>query len=190
MRTCYCRKCGTPNQLEDGQVEYTCSSCGSVNQAPAMAKPAAPAPAPAPAAPTPAPAPTPVSVYAPVAEEKKDIPTYEYDTPVATTMETTQDTYTYTHPLDVEKAMNTEAPATKKKKTGLIITLSVIVAVIAAALVLLLTPVKSPLPIKLRCDECESLKMSHKYEVSYPLTGEEKTEFICDDCFERGYEEQ
>ena len=180
MRTCYCRKCGTPNQLEDGQVEYTCSSCGSVNQAPAMAKPA----------PTPAPAPTPVSVYAPVAEEKKDIPTYEYDTPVATTMETTQDTYTYTHPLDVEKAMNTEAPVTKKKKTGHIITLSVIVAVIAAALVLLLTPVKSPLPIKLRCDECESLKMSHKYEVSYPLTGEEKTEFICDDCFERGYEEQ
>lgn len=174
MRTCYCRKCGTANQLEDGQLEYTCSNCGVVNQAPAMPKAA-----------------TPVAPAAPVVEEKKEtIPTYEYDTPVAATVEATQSTYSYTHPLEVEKTMNAEPTATKKKRTGLVVTLSLIAVLIVAALVLLLTPLKSPLPIKFRCDNCKSLKMSHKYEVTYPLTGDEKTEFICDECFEEGYEEQ
>ena len=79
----------------------------------------------------------------------------------------------------------------KKKKTGLIVTLVVLVAIIAAAVVLLITPVKSPLPIKFRCDDCNKIKYSEKYEVEYEDTGKVEERYICKDCFEEnGYEEQ
>ena len=72
-----------------------------------------------------------------------------------------------------------------------LVTLVVLVAIIAAAVVLLITPVKSPLPIKFRCDDCNKIKYSEKYEVEYEDTGKVEERYICKDCFEEnGYEEQ
>lgn len=190
MRTCYCKKCGTANEIEETMEKFFCANCGTENSVPQKAPVDA--------------APKNVSedksaeasafIYSNVNEAaSKEEPEENVGQSAAAPVQTPVYSYgeqnvasgSYAEPVSAKPVK------VKKKKTGLIVTLVVLVAIIAAAVVLLITPVKSPLPIKFRCDDCNKIKYSEKYEVEYEDTGKVEEHYICKDCFkENGYEEQ
>ena len=189
MRTCYCRKCGSANEIEEDTVSFFCVNCGVESNVPKKRT---------------------EDVRIPEDNTQNteetatttEQPVYTYTQPVeqpAFTQPTEQPAFTqpteqpaFTQPVYSYQNMDTvqDKPAKKKGRAGLIIGIVFGLLVIAAG-VLMLTPVKSPLPVKFRCDSCKKIKFSQKYKVEYTDTNEIKTEFICDDCFdEKGYEEE
>ena len=189
MRTCYCKKCGTANEIEETMEKFFCANCGTENSVPQKT--------PLDTASKPVSGDKPAetssficgSVDTAASKEPDEKTQQNTDTPVQ------QPVYSYgeqnTASGSYTEPVSSKPVKVKKKKTGLIVTLVVLVAIIAAAVVLLITPVKSPLPIKFRCDDCNKIKYSEKYEVEYEDTGKVEEHYICKDCFEKnGYEEQ
>lgn len=189
MKTYYCKKCGTANEIEETMEKFFCANCGTENSVPqkvssdTASKPVS----------GDKPAENSSFIYGSVdmaaskePDEKTEQNTAEpVQQPVYSYGEQNTASGSYTEPV------SSKPVKVKKKKTGLIVTLVVLVAIIAAAVVLLITPVKSPLPIKFRCDDCNKIKYSEKYEVEYEDTGKVEERYICKDCFEEnGYEEQ
>ena len=161
MRTCYCRRCGTANQIEETDEKFFCAECGVENTVPKKRT-----------------------------EEQVNSAAPVNQTPYVTAPQATAFTTPPVMPTDDYSATTETNTKPKKKKTGLIVTLSVIFVVIAAAAVLLLAPIKSFLPIRFHCDECNKIKFSEKYSIEDGSGKNNETLYICKDCFEEnGYEE-
>lgn len=191
MKTCYCRKCGTANEVDEMNLTYTCISCGVENNVP---KPKTQS----------------VPVEQPVSDSVETTYNSDYN-PFATAAGTVDNTYNKAY--NETAAAETDAPEkliynysenmtknisdnvsdnkltqakVKRKKTGLVVFLVLFVLVIGAAAVLMFTPVNSPLPVKMRCDDCGKIRFSQKYEITYEAENKVKSHFICDECFEDG----
>lgn len=163
MRTCYCRKCGTANQIDENEEKYFCGECGLENTVPQK------------------------RTEEKVKMVEETVPTYK--SPFVPEEQPVSYTPSYIMPEADFSATVEEPVKEKKKKTGLIVTLSVILVVLIASATLLLAPIKSFLPIRFNCDECKKVKYSQKYEVTFE-DNSVKQMYICDDCFSNnGFEE-
>lgn len=186
MRNCFCRKCGTQNTIEEGELTYFCANCGQPNNVP---KAAAPVNNETPQYKMPEQAATYAApkldnIYAPVQETvapvQEEVPTQSYTD--------NQNAYMPQNNMYASGTINAEPQdkPKKKKKTGLVVFLVTLFLLIAAAVVILITPIKTPVPLKFRCDKCGKFKMSYEYHLDD--TDEER--YLCDGCLEElGYVE-
>lgn len=180
MRTCFCRRCGTPNEIEETDEKFFCVECGVENTVPKKRTEMAEQ--------------VPPVNSEPVAEPVTPVTENIYYTSPATPVSDSPysaapQTKAYTM-NDYSATAEVKDKPKKKKKTGLIVSLSVIFVVLAASAVLLLAPIKSFLPIRFNCDECNKIKFSEKYRIEDGSGNETDELYICKDCFDKfGYEE-
>ena len=171
MRVCYCRKCGTANEVDENGQEYFCGACGLQNKIPSVR-----------------PAQEPVTAAQAPVQETQQEPTYN------TQPTYTQPTYNtqpmYTQP-QMQASYMTDGSATqteakpKKKKKGLIIAIIIIVVTLAlAAAAYFFLPYRFA-----KCDDCGKIKWSTKWEIE-DSNGDTEIKWLCPDCFDEGYQEK